>query len=73
MKQCPTCHQMMWLEADGMWHCTNCNISIHLTKGDKIFRLCTQCTPPAKLQYDHKIEKGYLFGCPNCDFQMAFS
>jgi len=72
MKQCPTCHQMMWLESDGLWHCNNCHIAVALTRGDQIFRLCTQCTPAAKLQFDHREPNGYIFGCPNCEFQMSF-
>jgi hypothetical protein len=73
MKQCPTCGQMLWLEADGLWHCNNCNTAVALRKGDKIFRICEKCAPPERLQFDHQTPKGHLFGCPNCEFTMCFS
>ena len=73
MKQCPTCGQLMWLEDDGKWKCANCNTTICLICGDTIYRYCTKCAKPHRLEFRQRVETGYLFGCPSCDFTMAFS
>ena len=68
MKQCPTCGLQLWLENDGLWHCSNCNTAVSLKKGDEIFRVCGNCNPIKKLQFSHKGKVGFIFECPTCNF-----
>jgi DNA-directed RNA polymerase subunit RPC12/RpoP len=70
MKQCPVCKMMMWMDSDGYWNCSNCNVRLLLVKGDKINRRCPNCS--LRLVFKQKVSKGFLFECPKCSFEIVF-